>query len=161
MWIRFSPSHFSISLSLSTLLSLLHVGHSGAAHKTTGHSELEDEELERLQTLRKERQRLDVTTTEFRLNSRSFNDAKDSGFASSPSSIKIEKDGGGGVMTADGRTPERKVSELDLGEKRGMLEIGFRQLVLSSTPSAFPSTLYPQHSTLNTQHSIIRLQQQS
>ena len=53
-------------------------------------------------------------------------------------------------MTADGRTPERKVSELDLGEKRGMLEIGFRQLVLSSTPSAFPSTLYPQHSTLNT-----------
>ena len=64
-------------------------------------------------------------------------------------------------MTADGRTPERKVSELDLGEKRGMLEIGFRQLVLSSTPSAFPSTLYPQHSTLNNQHSIIRLQQQS
>ena len=68
---------------------------------------------------------LNVTTTEFRLNSRSFNDAKDSGFASSPSSIKLEKDGGGGVMTADGRTPERKVSELGLGEKRGMLEIGF------------------------------------
>ena len=45
-------------------------------------------------------------------------------------------------MTADGRTPERKVSELDLGEKRGMLEIGFRQFVLSSTLSAFPSTPY-------------------
>ena len=44
MWIRFfSPSHFSISLSLSTLLFLWHVGYSGAAQKTTGHSELEDE----------------------------------------------------------------------------------------------------------------------
>ena len=45
-------------------------------------------------------------------------------------------------MTADGRTPERKVSELDLGEKRGMLEIRLQRLVLTSTPAAYPSTLY-------------------
>ena len=84
----------------------------------------------------------------FRLNSRSFNDARDSGFASSPSPTKIKKDGGGGVTTADGHTPGRKFSELNLGESGDA-----RDRISTTRSSLYPSSnslnILQQHSTLS------------